>query len=441
MKHLRTKSGAAAFYIVAFSTLLLSIIALSFVTVIISEIVRTSNSDLSASAYDSALAGIEDAKAALLNYQSCINQGYEETAPNTTNDTLTCGEIIWYMNHPDCDMVGHILGRIRKSDSQEVLVEETTTAGTGNNLQQAYTCVKIQNNLDDYRSSLTQSTSSRAINISLTEDEANNLKAIRLSWYSNKNDGTVYNYGNVNGNKVTFPALDATNASVPPTLSFQLFQTSSSFTLDDLTMSRGIQTDRGTIYLVPTRSTEAPSTDPSNHLTAWNSTKSDNVINQFDGVNAFVKANDKTATNVPYTIYCPENSSTEFACTASISIPQPIGGTRNPDTLMFIVSLPYGVPDTDFAIELCTDSVCSKKAYSEYTDLENASGKNDKIQISSQVLIDSTGRANDLFRRVEVRLDNANSYFSYPDYALQLLGNDGSANLQKNFYTTSEYGL
>ncbi len=435
MKQVRTKSGAAAFYIVAFSTLLLSIIALSFVTVIISEIVRTSNSDLSASAYDSALAGIEDAKAALLNYQSCINQGYEETTPNTTNDTLTCGEIIWYMNHPDCDMVGHILGRIRKSDSQEVLVEETTTAGTGNNLQQAYTCVKIQNKLNDYRSSLTQSTSSRAINISLTEDEANSLNAIRLSWYSNKNDGTVYNYGNVNGNKVTFPALDVTSASVPPTLSLQLFQTNSSFTLDDLTMSKGNQTDRGTIYLVPTKSTETSSTDISNHLATWDSTKNDNVIRS----NAFVKANDKTAINVPYTIYCPENSSAEFACSASISIPRPIGDTRNPDTLMFIVSLPYGVPDTDFAIELCTESVCSKKAYSEYTDLENASGNNDKIQISSQVLIDSTGRANDLFRRVEVRLDNSNSYFSYPDYALQLLGNDGSANLQKDFYTTSEY--
>ena len=435
MKQVRTKSGAAAFYIVAFSTLLLSIIALSFVTVIISEIVRTTNSDLSASAYDSALAGIEDAKAALLNYQSCINQGYEEKAPNTTNDMLTCEEIIWYMNHPDCDMVGHILGRIRKADSQEVLVEETTTAGTGNNLKQAYTCVKIQNKLNDYRSSLTSSTSSRAINISLTEEEADDLDAIRLSWYSNKNDGTIYNYGNTNGNKVTFPALDATSAAVPPTLSFQLFQTSTSFTLNDLTMSKGSRTDRGTIYLVPTASTETSSTDTSNHLSAWDSTKSDNII----GSNAFVKANDKTATNVPYTIYCPDNSSTEFACTASIAIPRPIGDSRNPDTFMIIVSLPYGVPDTDFAIELCTESVCSKKAYSEYTDLENASGKNDKMQISSQVLIDSTGRANDLFRRVEVRLDNSNSYFSYPDYALQLLGNDGTANLQKDFYTTSEY--
>ena len=54
------KKGAASFYIVAISTLILVIIAASFAAVIISEMARTSNDDLAQSAYDSALAGVED---------------------------------------------------------------------------------------------------------------------------------------------------------------------------------------------------------------------------------------------------------------------------------------------------------------------------------------------------------------------------------------------
>ena len=63
------RKGAASFYIVAISTLILLIVAMSFAAVIIYEVTRTSNDDLSQSAYDSALAGVEDAKLAFYNYR------------------------------------------------------------------------------------------------------------------------------------------------------------------------------------------------------------------------------------------------------------------------------------------------------------------------------------------------------------------------------------
>ena len=63
-KKIKNKKGAASFYIVAFSTLIMVIIAASFAAIIISEVTRTSNDDLAQSAYDSALAGVEDAKLA-----------------------------------------------------------------------------------------------------------------------------------------------------------------------------------------------------------------------------------------------------------------------------------------------------------------------------------------------------------------------------------------
>ena len=104
------KKGAASFYIVAFATLILMIIAVSFASIIISEMNRTSKDDLAQSAYDSALAGVEDAKLAFSNYKKCIANG--ATAKEPVSDApLDCSAIVWYMEHPDCGMVGKILGR------------------------------------------------------------------------------------------------------------------------------------------------------------------------------------------------------------------------------------------------------------------------------------------------------------------------------------------
>jgi hypothetical protein len=52
-----------------------------------------------------------------------------------------------------------------------------------------------------------------------------------------------------------------------------------------------------------------------------------------------------------------------------------------------------------------------------------------------QSIVDSTGRANDLFRRVEARLEMIDTYFPMPDAALTLSG-DGN-NLNKSFYVTN----
>ena len=72
---MKTRKGAASIYIVIFTTTLLGIIALSFVRIMLAESLRTTNYSLSQSAYNSALAGIEDAKIILLRNQSCVNKG------------------------------------------------------------------------------------------------------------------------------------------------------------------------------------------------------------------------------------------------------------------------------------------------------------------------------------------------------------------------------
>ena len=140
-KATKFKKGAASFYMVAFSTLILIIIAASFAAIVISQLTRASNDDLSQSAYDSALAGIEDAKIAFYNYQNCLRDGSLEN----------CKNIIKYMENPefqDCDMVARMIGRIAPNEEgHEIIIEESKVAS--NNMQQAYTCVKITTSLKD----------------------------------------------------------------------------------------------------------------------------------------------------------------------------------------------------------------------------------------------------------------------------------------------------
>lgn len=427
----KNKSGAAAFYIVAFSTLILTIVAIGFAAVIISEITRSSNDDLSQSAFDSALAGVEDAKLAFYNYQSCLEKG--ETAKEPDGDsTITCGEIIYYMEHPDCDMVAHILGRRREGESGEVIVEESSTAG--NNMAQAYTCVQIKTSLSDYRGTLSSENTTRVVKVKLDGVAANNIEKVRVSWY--ENDGlSNYKYNNFNEG-VTFGTVGTIPAAIPPTISVQLVQTGPSFNLASFDTVSGGQTNRGTVVLVPTNdSSSAASSKSDNYVGAYNASAKDNLISP----SQIAKSNDKTVKNLPYAVYCNPDEGVEFACSTLLSLPKPIGGTRSDETFMFVVSVPYGQPETDFSLEFfCADGVvCGNDSLaSDSTDNES------QARISGvQINIDSTGRANDLYRRVEARLDSADANFPYPMYALQLLGNGSDSLLSKNLTSTIEYGL
>ena len=60
---------------------------------------------------------------------------------------------------------------------------------------------------------------------------------------------------------------------------------------------------------------------------------------------------------------------------------------------------------------------------------------------NTQVSIDSTGRANDLYRRVDVRLDAADNASPYPMYAIQLLGSGDSSLIKKNLAPITEWNF
>ncbi|MBQ3474019.1 hypothetical protein IJH24_01135 [Candidatus Saccharibacteria bacterium] len=459
---MKAKKGAASFYIVAFSTLILVIIAASFTAVVLSEMARSANDDLSQSAYDSALAGIEDAKLAFYNYQKCLSLNKKEGTIRPDN-VVECEEIIYWVNHPDdgsgCDMVAKILGRISEDDSKEVMIEESSggAAGGTNNLQQAYTCVKINKTPSDYRATLTEANTTKVVQVKLGTDEkgnqihANEIDKVVVNWFAEEDRRSASNgrfqprFSNISGSgssaKVLFPALKSSDTAlaVPPMISVSLVQTAKDFLFDDFTVTATspARTNRGTVFLVPTDdATMASGSLEDNYVGIYNQTEKKNIITK----SQMVKSNNRAVKNLPLVTYCDVNIS-EFACSATMELPNVINGEddgRSDETFTFVVSLPYGQPDTSFSLEFYCKS--SRPCGKEVVASEGGSTTVQKpVTLDGmQIEIDSTGRANNLYRRVGARLDVGDSYFPYPLYALELLGS-GDNLLEKVNSVTCEY--
>jgi len=387
------KHGATTIYVVVFTTLLLTAIVIGFVRLIVSEQENTILAQLSESAYDSALAGVEDAKIALIQYHNCKGKSDNTIAEG---NTVNCGTINNLMktangnnDNINCMLIPKILGR--RITNGEVIIEEKNSSIAAIETAQAYTCVKMDFSLPDYRSSLNATDNIRIV--PLVAGNINSLSKVVVSWYSDS-DGTTYKYSNTSGNKVVFPNT-ADSIATPPTISVQLIQADMVFNINDFSYSIGNTTDRGTVFLAP-----------SNNYGS----------NDF---NDFVKANNKAMSNTPKIVRC--SNSNEFSCSATLTMPSPVqhedssvgkNGTRAFGFL--VISIPYNQPATSFSVRMLDKN--GKDLYFE----------------GAQIRIDSTGRTNDVFSRVETRVEMSDIYFPYPTYALQL--SESITSIEKNFY-------
>lgn len=420
------KKGAASFYIVAFSTLILMIVAISFAAVIISEVERTSNDDLSQSAYDSALAGIEDAKLAYYNYTNCRTMNSEGS---TSSGITDCATVVKAMDegmeqlknqtaNPPCDMVWKMLGR---NESNNGNMTESNTAQ--NNMQQFTTCVTMTDEVDGYSGTLSPSKGVDVIQPKFgsgSEDySADEIDRITLKWYSSENATTYgFNYASTGSN--TFP-LAAGMPIAPPILSFTVLQTGPTFTMNSFNDVKNAETNRGTVYLVPSRN------------------GGDNKIEASE----LVKSNDKKVQKTPHKVACGQEND-DYICSVDIELPKPIGGIRNSDTFEVVLNMPYGQFETDFLMEFYCRDRENSPCYTKETQNDDGSVESRPSTATLkgvQLEVDSTGRANDLYRRVIARLKSNTDIALSVMGPLELLGGDEGDGLTKDMTVTIEHNF
>ena len=110
-----------------------------------------------------------------------------------------------------------------------------------------------------------------------------------------------------------------------------------------------------------------------------------------------------------------------FACRMTINLPPPYREEQRAEsTFMLKLTLPYGEPSTTFSVRMCKDSGCQN--YATFKGV--------------QAQVDSTGRANELYRRIEVRIELVDTYYPYPEFAIQSTDDENNP-VEKNQYVTS----
>lgn len=358
--------GAVSLFIVIFSTLLITVVTLSFIRLMVQDQQQASDSDLSQSAYDSAISGVEDAKRAILKQQTVCGASPTSSA---------CVKLTAAMDSQKCTTL---------ADMGIAGVTQTTTGGnsevlidSGSAMNQAYTCVKIALNTPDYLGTL----QAGASNIIPLSTNSGTVQSIELSWFSYDDFSTVSPPASRAvslESKATMPLYAAGGSTTntwpknrPSLVRAQLmqFNGASGFKLSDFD-SGG---NANTLFLYPT--------------SAGTSTTSFTYDTRRDA-----------ASNSLQPVTCNPNLLTElYACKTTITLPSP---SSNQKAYLRLSALYNSM---HYTIKL-------KDAAGNYIDFYDV-----------QPSVDSTGRANDLFRRVQSRIELTSS-FPYPEAAVDVTG-------------------
>lgn len=383
----KTKQGMASIYVVVFVTMLIGVITLSFLRVMLSESGRTEKSTLADSAMNSAMAGVEDAKTILTSYNECI--------------TDSSGK--------NCDKIKELVEKSTdKCDLGEDSAGETTIgfSGEGNSgsiNDQAYTCVNLTvkgnyvDSIDDNNPVLVVPMRvENGVNI-------NDIEGVRLTWQSVNNESSS-DYGNFNNGDVNKKDVISVlgksgvttdgheNVSKANGLKVTLIQTSANYNLDSFYASDSTTTNRATLMLLPSN---------------------DSTINKDIAKEEFIKSADKTY-NAPLSVYC---DSSNLRCSTELHFPKPKNGDRIESTFFLVISRVYSKPTVDEV----TVQMFNNEAHVD---------ENEVPFFNVQPIVDSTGRAGDLVRRVEVRLgSNAGQFVPLSELTV-----DGG--LSKDFFVT-----
>lgn len=374
------KSGAVSLFVVIFTALLITVVTVSFVRIMVQDQQQATVTDLSQSAYDSAQAGVEDAKRALLRLQSVCDadsSGAACTNAKSQVSSSTCNDAVATLN--DVTVTGN-----------EVKVQ----TGGANSLDQAYTCVKVELNTPDYLGEL----SNNSYNFIPLRGVDSSFDTVRIQWFSpNDIDSTYANFALQADAQTPLPLAWVPNK--PPIIRAQLaqFDEENGFKLTDFnnTVFGSSQSNANTLFMYPS------------------AVGKNDFSFILDDVRRTVNSGPVATPVAPahfQSVKCTTGLASLYSCSADIDLPTTIGA-GNREAYLFIGAL------------------YNKASYS----VSLLDGDKTVLFNNVQPEIDSTGRTSDLFRRVQTRVELTDINFPYPRAAVDVAGN-----LCKTFIVTDD---
>ncbi|HEM6325607.1 TPA: hypothetical protein U2D08_000443 [Streptococcus suis] len=383
---LQLKKGGVSMFLVVITCSLVALMVASFLRLMIRDQQQVSKHDLSQSAYDSAQVGIEDAKRFLSIYQKECAGGFDLT-PIKCQKMET--EISKTGAAGSCNML-HAAG-IGAATGESVV----STREDDESLNQAYTCVKIHRDTPDY---LGKADAGKAHIIPLKGIQ--NFSKVRLSWHTtedmtNKDRNVWLNTVNYledgeEGNHLLLNRSEWNKKeNVPAILKAQFFGYNQGANgdiyngLDNDSFAKNGNGLSEQIYY-PAQGAEA-------HLE--------------HSLPASRRGDSKALrTNNVSLVRCKEDFARTgglYACSVTVKL----GHAVQANDIAFLRLTPF-YRGANFKLELLDDG----------NNIVNFRGVQPKV--------DSTGRANDQFRRVESRLTFDENYLPVPDFAVQVEGTE-----------------
>lgn len=369
------QSGFVALFSTIFFMLLITVITLGFIQITSVEQQQALNNDLSASALASAQSGLEDGKRAILKYFS-LPAGPQKTTYYSA------------MTAPGANSCTSLTGSTIATD---LGLSATGNVVNNSQINQAYSCLTVNLNSPDF---ISDSSAGKSQIVPL-KAVGGAYSQVKVSWHllssavgtdgdglPGATPGTAPYYA---AGPLLYPQINSSTPSLgwnalgyPAYLRVQLFgyPSSGSFTRTDLT------TRSRSVLLVPgTNGIDA--TTPINFGTA----------DPNPGVFG-------TTELQPQTIKCdptPTANIGSYACTALLELPTGASFASTSNTYFLRVTPVYG--QSHFRVALVNSG--------------------SEVQFDQvQPIIDATGRANDVFRRLQARAQ-VNQLVNYPEFAVE----------------------
>ncbi len=362
--------GGASLFIVLFFTLLIGVITLSFVTIVNQDERQSTNNDLSRSAYDSAQAGVEDSRRLLRQYNECIA------------GQAACNDLAKYeahLNKEDCNAINNpdmrtLLGLVGTGDDKGV---EVKSRG-GDDLQQAYTCVNVATDVPDYMNTL-NANQSDLIPLQ-TKDDAP-FQEVQIAWFKPED---IYGAGTIPNGKYSFfnfPRF-AANASewgenTPAALRIQVIKKPRA---DKIALTN-LNRDSRAVFLYPQKQVSSTITGTSINFPDGDPGRSGSA-----GETTYTKI------SAPKSVGCNENITPSLGSSDGFSCRFALTGVDYGYNYYLRITPAYR--KTTFSVSL--------------KDVSNPANPQTVKFHNVQTIVDSTGRANDVYRRVQTRLNPYN---------------------------------